>query len=316
MAIYIATGIKIVRRGALLRFFVNGSQQRSQDSTVPEETVTNAFASGKNIIVTTQIEHDVHHHDLGSRWALTEGDHASLSSYSSTNNLSRPCQREEIETRCVDQIRMSRTSRELKPSPGIRGSPYLLDEDARAGYRATVFATNHAGESAPLPPRPCSSATYHQNPHIKRAAGNEAALAYLKVAFLMFIALIVVWVPSSVNRLYQYIHGNQANFPLSLMSAIVLPMQGTWNATIYIYTTQAEYRRAYTILRSKVMQKPVPYHPRRNVYQKDTLTSSTATRDFDPDIQLEEGLEQGDALRHSASPQSSSTVESKSDSIR
>jgi hypothetical protein len=311
MAIYIATGVKIVRRGALLRFFVNESQQRSRhrDSAVAVETVADPFASGKNIIVTTQIEHDVHHHDLGSRCALYEGDHASLSSYSSTKNLSKSCQREEVEIGCSDHMRMSRTSRDLKTSP------YLHGEDLRAGYRATVFATNHAGESAMLPPRPASSATHLQNSHIKRAAGNEAALAYLKVAFLMFIALIVVWVPSSVNRLYQFIHGNQANFPLSLISAIVLPMQGTWNATIYIYTTRAEYRRACTMIQSRVMGKAVPYHQRRDLYPKDTLTSSTATRDSDPEIQLEEGLEQGDHLRHSESAQSGSMMESKSHSI-
>ncbi|KAH3950238.1 hypothetical protein HBH98_021900 [Parastagonospora nodorum] len=300
MAIYIATGIKIVRRGALLRFFVKGSQQKSQDSTIAVEAVTDPFVSGKNIIVTTQIEHDVHHHDLGSRHALSEVDHASLSSYSSTKNLSKPVPRDEIETRYSDQNRASLTSRDLRPSPGIRVSPYLHDEDTSAGYRATVFATNPPSETAALPPGSFSAAT-HQNSHIKRAAGNAAALAYLKVAFLMFIALIVVWVPSSVNRLDQFMHHNKANFPLSLISAIVLPMQGTWNATIYIYTTQAEYWRAYAIIRSKITGKAAPYRPRREHWQKDTLTSSSATRDTDPEIQLEEGLKQGDDLRHSES---------------
>lgn len=319
MAIYIATGIKIIRRGALLRFFVNESQQRSchRDSSIAVETDAGPIAFGrKNIIVTTQIEHDVHHHDLGSRCASSEGDHASLSSYSSTNILSKSCQREEIEARCSDQIPMSRTSRELEPSPSTRGPPCIHGEDPRTGYRATIFATNHPEEYATLPPRPLSFATHHQCPHVKKAAGNEAALAYLKVAFLMFVALIVVWVPSSVNRLYQFLHENQANFPLSLISAIVLPMQGTWNATIYVYTTRAEYRRAYTMIQSKAMGKAVPYHTRRDLYQKDTLTSSAATRDFEPEMQLEEGFRQGDHLRHSGSARSGSLVESKSDSIR
>lgn len=308
MSIYIATGIKIFRRGALLRFFVNGSQQKSQDSTVAVEPVTDPFVSGKNIIVTTQIEHDVHHHDLGSRRALSEADHASLSSYSSTKNLSKPVPREEIETRYSDQNRSSRTSRDLRPSPGIRVSPYLHNEDPSAGYRATAFATSPPSETEALPPRPLSAAA-HQNSHIKRAASNAAALAYLKVAFLMFIALIVVWVPSSVNRLDQFMHHNKANFPLSLISAIVLPMQGTWNATIYIYTTQAEYRRAFAIIRSKVTGKAVPYR-RREKWQKDTLTSSSATRDTDPEIQLEERVKQGDDLCHSESLRSGSVSSS------
>jgi hypothetical protein len=299
MAIYIATGIKIVRKGALLRFFANESQQgsRNRDSAAVE-TIVKPFSTGKQIIVTTQIEHDVHHH-TGSRLSSSDDDRASLSSYSSTKNLSRSNRREEIEVVTSDQSRTARMSRELKPSDALRGSPHHHDSDSKTSYRATVYATNDAVESPALPPRPASSATHHQNSHIKRAAGNEAAVAYLKVAFLMFVALIVVWVPSSVNRLYQFIHLNQPNFPLSLISAVVLPMQGVWNATIYTYTTQAEYRRAYSLLQSKVTGRAVPYHPPRDLYQKDTLTSSMDSRNTNPEIQLEEGLVQGDRLRHS-----------------
>lgn len=294
MTIYIATGIKIFRRGALLRFFVNESQQKSQDSTIAVESITDPFVSGKNIIVTTQIEHDIHHHDLGSRHALSEADHASLSSYSSTKNLSKPVPREEIETRYSDQNRSPRTSHDLRPSPGIRVSPYLHDDDPSGGYRATAFATT---EPTPLPPRPLSS-TAPQNSHIKRAAGNAAALAYLKVAFLMFIALIVVWVPSSVNRLDQFMHHNKANFPLSLISAIVLPMQGTWNATIYIYTTQAEWRRACAIVGSRVTGGAVESCLRTERWRKGALASE---RDAGEGICLEEGGKQGGEGRHSES---------------
>lgn len=290
MAIYIATGIKIIRKGAPLRFFANESQQRSRnrDSAAADETIVNPFSTGKHIIVTTQIEHDVHHHDLSSRSALSDDDHESLSSYSSTNNLSRSCRREEIEAMTSDQIRTNRISRDLKPSGGPQGLRHQHDSSPKTSYRATVFAANPSEESATLPPRPSSSATNHKNSHIKRAAGNEAALAYLKVSFLMFVALIVVWVPSSVNRLYQLIHLNQPNFPLSLISAIVLPMQGVWNATIYTYTTRAECRRAYSIIQSKLMGRAVPYHPPKDLYQKDTLTGSMDSKNYDPEIQLED----------------------------
>lgn len=303
MAIYIVTGIKIFRKGALLRFFVNEDSQKSRhrDSAVAEEVLINPFAAGKNIIVTTQIQHDVRHHDLSSRPTSCDEDHESLSSYSSTNNLSKTRDREEIEVPSQDQIRISRTSYDIKPSVDTRGSPYQHEGDAKAGYRATVFAATQPADSSTLPPRPSSAATNHRNSHIKRAAGNEAALAYLKVAFLMFVALIVVWVPSSVNRLYQFIHGNAPNFPLSLISAIVLPLQGAWNATIYIYTTRAEYRRAYAMVKSRLSGKTVSYQPRRERYQKEISTSSRGTNDSDFGVQLEEGLEQGDRLRHATS---------------
>jgi hypothetical protein len=302
MAIYIATGIKIVRKGALLRFFANESQQGSQNrDSATVETIVKPISADKRIVVTTQIEHDVHHHDTGSRCASSDDDRASLSSYSSTKNLSRSGRREEIEVVALDQSRTACMSHDLKPSDATRGSPHHHDSDSKTSYRATVYATNDGAESAALPPRPASSATHHQNSHIKRAAGNEAAVAYLKVAFLMFVALIVVWVPSSVNRLYQFIHLNQPNFPLSLISAVVLPMQGVWNATIYTYTTRAEYRRAYSLLQSKVTGRSVPYHQSRDLYHKDTLTSSMDSKSTNPEIQLEEGVVQGDRLRQSES---------------
>jgi hypothetical protein len=300
MAIYISTGIKIVRKGALLRFFANESQQRSRhrDSAVVEEISDNSFAvaAGKSIIVTTQIQHDVHHHDVEAQCASYESDQTSLSSYSSTQNLSKT-PREETEATSSDQNRISRASRDLKLNMDARNMLSQHDERAQAGYRATVFATKQNEEFVTLPPRSTLTATQNRNSHIKRAAGNEAALAYLKVAFLMFVALIVVWVPSSVNRLYQFIHKNEPNYALSLLSAIVLPLQGAWNATIYIYTTRTECRRAYGIVHAKLAGKAIPPYQRKQTYQKDTSTSSGGTLDSGPEIQLEEGLEQGNHLR-------------------
>jgi hypothetical protein len=299
MAIYISTGIKIVRKGALLRFFANESQQRSRhrDSAVAEEMLEHFFAiaAGKSIIVTTQIQHDIHHPDVEPHCASDESDQASLSSYSSTKNLSNP-HREETEATSSDQHRISRISQDRKPTLDTRNASSQHDDRAKAGYRATVFATKQPEESTTLPPRSTSVTTLHRNSHIKKAAGNEAALAYLKVAFLMFIALIVVWVPSSVNRLYQFIHKNDPNFALSLISAIVLPLQGAWNATIYIYTTRAECRRAYGIIQAKLAGKAIPPYQRRDTHRKDTSTGSRGTQDSDPEIQLE-GLEQRDPLR-------------------
>jgi hypothetical protein len=313
MTIYIATGIKIIRKGSLLRFFMDESQQTShyRDSTMVEETVVNPFAAGKNIIVTTQIQHDVHPQSLDSRCVSYEGDQRSLSSFSSTKDLSSANHQEETEAAPSGELRISRVSRDLKTSTDMRNGLCQREDDAKSGYRATAFATKHIEESAPLPPRPSSAATHHRNSHIKRAAGNEAALAYLKVAFLMFIALFVVWVPSTVNRLFQFIHKDRPSFALNVLSAIVLPLQGAWNATIYIYTTRSECRRAYSLIRLKLSGKAIPYHPPQDLFSKDTLTSTQGMRDYDPEIQLEEGLEQGDHLRHNTLANTDCMVESK-----
>ncbi|OAL05865.1 hypothetical protein IQ06DRAFT_313098 [Phaeosphaeriaceae sp. SRC1lsM3a] len=297
LTIYVATGIKIVRKGALLRYFESQQRSGNRDSMLPEESSVNPFAAGKNIVVTTQIEHEVQEHDVESRYTSIRDDTTSLSSYSSTHHLSKARPRSEVDLQSPDQIRASRVSRDLKTPVHTASRQY--EEELESGYKATICTTRAPVEASTLPPRPSSAATNRRHSHIKKAAGNEAALAYLKVAFLMFLALIVVWVPSSVNRLYQFSHKNDTRFALSLISAIVLSMQGVWNATIYIYTTRTEFCRAYASIQSKILGKVVPYRAPKTTYKKDSLTSSQGTSDFDAEIQLEEGLKQGEHLRTS-----------------
>src|SRR4051794_32342491 len=90
ITINIATGIKIFRKGAHLRFFLKESQHASEnrDSVLTVEAAGNPFAAGKNIIVTTQIQHDVQRQHRDSGCNPYEADQGSLNSYSSTHNLS------------------------------------------------------------------------------------------------------------------------------------------------------------------------------------------------------------------------------------
>ena len=66
---------------------------------------------------------------------------------------------------------------------------------------------------------------------------NKAAFSYCKCALLFFASLLITWVPSSVNRVYSLVHPDTQLFPLLLASAVVLPLQGFWNALIYIATS-------------------------------------------------------------------------------
>lgn len=72
-----------------------------------------------------------------------------------------------------------------------RSDRRLVEADGKDAFQTTVVANSTSRDSATLlPARPTSAATHH----------NAAALAYLKVAFLMFAALFVVWIPSTVSR--------------------------------------------------------------------------------------------------------------------
>ena len=108
--------------------------------------------------------------------------------------------------------------------------------------------------------------------------------------------------PSTINRLYQFVHKNEPNYALNIISAIVLPLQGAWNATIYMYTTRKEFRRACVVIKARLTGKAVPFPQPRELYRKDTSTSSRGTHDYD-NIQLEDGLGQGDFRRHNKSTQ-------------
>lgn len=79
-------------------------------------------------------------------------------------------------------------------------------------------------------------------------SANRAALSYFKVALLMFLALSVVWIPSTVNRLYSLIKPNQPSFVLNFLAAGVLPMQGFWNAAVFLGTSWQEIKRGFAEL--------------------------------------------------------------------
>ncbi|CAG7566467.1 unnamed protein product [Fusarium equiseti] len=65
---------------------------------------------------------------------------------------------------------------------------------------------------------------------------NNAAWQYTKCALLFFTAILITWVPSSANRVYSVFHKRSSD-PLEFMSAFVLPLQGFWNALIYMVTS-------------------------------------------------------------------------------
>ncbi|KAH7198939.1 uncharacterized protein B0J16DRAFT_410381 [Fusarium flagelliforme] len=78
---------------------------------------------------------------------------------------------------------------------------------------------------------------------------NNASWQYTKCALLFFTAILVTWVPSSANRVYSVLHTNSTSVPLEFMSAFVLPLQGFWNALIYIVTSWSACKNLLTDLR-------------------------------------------------------------------
>lgn len=62
-------------------------------------------------------------------------------------------------------------------------------------------------------------------------------LAYLRTSFIFAISVLVTWTPSSINRVYSIVYPDRMSFGLNVASAVVLPLQGVWNAVIFFTTS-------------------------------------------------------------------------------
>jgi hypothetical protein len=124
-----------------------------------------------------------------------------------------------------------------------------------------VYVTREPAQTHSTPPPgfdsrqtsvPHESQPPSTRPRKSRLDANRAAINYCKCALLFSAAMIVTWVPSTLNRLVTLVRPNDPIFGLAYASALVLPLQGFWNAIIYIFTSlpacKALMRRITTAL--------------------------------------------------------------------
>jgi hypothetical protein len=203
MSIYFATGIKIFKQRSLMRSFSSPKRISTLcDSGTIRKIEPDPFTVDNSIVVTTQIKYDVQPQGINSRSETPEGEYETPSSYSSTKNLSGPSRVEDL-----NPVQSSPTRQNWQNGlpVDVRGNSQRLSRYENNGYTATAFATLPSGDMAtfsvrtpPSSPRPRKTQTRPPTRTVIRPTeGNAAAYAYLKVAFLMFVALFVVWVPST-----------------------------------------------------------------------------------------------------------------------
>ncbi|AEO70653.1 uncharacterized protein THITE_2036222, partial [Thermothielavioides terrestris NRRL 8126] len=71
----------------------------------------------------------------------------------------------------------------------------------------------------------------------KLANLDPIKLAYLRTSFVFALSILVTWTPSSINRVYALAYPQRASYALNLAGAVVLPLQGLWNAVIFAATS-------------------------------------------------------------------------------
>ncbi|KAJ5094908.1 hypothetical protein N7532_007199 [Penicillium argentinense] len=102
---------------------------------------------------------------------------------------------------------------------------------------------------------------------------NNALRSYMRYSFLFFVAMVITWMSSSlfgftsITTVYipSLIDPSQANFGLNLAGALVLSLQGFWNAVIYISTTSAIIKNMWA---SNVKSRPLLRFPWRTSGRK------------------------------------------------
>lgn len=87
---------------------------------------------------------------------------------------------------------------------------------------------------------------------------HTATWSYTKCALLFFTAMLVTWIPSSANRVYSVVHSGNVCLPLEYMSAFVLPLQGFWNALIYMTTSWKACKMLWEDVCSSFKQRGAP----------------------------------------------------------
>lgn len=202
--------------------------------------------------------------------------------------------------------------------------PAHTDSILHCGQSWVADIENRQGEAVPKKPQQfettCSSDS-HPAPQFTvinklRAAKSSASLklrrldpvkmAYLRTSFIFGFAVLITWIPSSINRLYSLTNGGRVSFQLSVASGCVLPLQGVWNALIYFSTSWNIVRDEIKIVRARLNNRKgnnflgttrlesrldVAHYGHRNTLERPRMTSvkvpAPAHFGFD-DIELHE----------------------------
>lgn len=73
----------------------------------------------------------------------------------------------------------------------------------------------------------------NENLQLYLQALDQGSKNYLWITFTFYLAILIVWVVSTTNRVYSLIWPGEASKALLLGSAIVLPMQGLFNGILF-----------------------------------------------------------------------------------
>jgi len=152
---------------------------------------------------------------------------------------------------------------------------YSVQISSRQVGNELTSTSSPGPRSKSLPNLPRSEQIQLTRPYIAMEA-NNAAWSYTKVAILFFTAMLVTWIPSSANRVYSVVNPGYISPPLQFASAFVLPLQGFWNAVIYITTSWTACKKFFS---GSLRAPKVPVNARPNGFAMHGRPDRLGSRD-------------------------------------
>lgn len=119
-------------------------------------------------------------------------------------------------------------------------------------YRCTVAGGRHE-DNPPAQPNFLQMSALSRE--VAEKEPNAEAWLMARIAFLFFVSVLIIWIPSSINRVYALLHPNTINFPLNLTSALVFPLQGFFNMLVYMITSKTACKNLWMSFRNGVRNK-------------------------------------------------------------
>ena len=127
------------------------------------------------------------------------------------------------------------------------GHEEVLDAERQknAPYQVNVQGVGARKGSETKSLRPGLSRIPTRTRNLALAEENAEAWLYARVAFLYFLAMMICWIPASINRLVSVIRPDQVIFGLNWVAALLLPLQGFLNALVYYVSSQTALKRIF-----------------------------------------------------------------------
>ncbi|KAF4556069.1 Hypothetical protein D9617_1g079440 [Elsinoe fawcettii] len=131
--------------------------------------------------------------------------------------------------------------------------PFESDLDMAPQYQTDIDAqSTQSFKSVDHPDVPAILRVRSYTRRVAEESVNPEAWLYARVAFLFYIALILIWVPSSVNRVYSLVHPGKVSWELSYVAGFMFPLQGFWNLVVYVITSRTACRNLFKDLSYRI----------------------------------------------------------------